>query len=57
MAFLKLKKKLLFKDAGKLLPSSQAIVIKLNGDPKLAKTDEVGEICLQAPSTGSSYFG
>lgn len=44
-------------DAGKIIPAGQAIVIKLNGEPKLCKTDEIGEICLHAPSTASSYYG
>lgn len=44
-------------DAGKIIPAGQAIVVKLNGEPKLCKTDEVGEICLHAPSTASSYYG
>lgn len=34
-----------------------AIVVKMSGPPKLCKTDEIGEICLHAPSTASSYFG
>ena len=33
------------------------MVIKMSGAPKLCRTDEIGEICLHAPSTGSNYFG
>lgn len=34
-----------------------AVVIKINGPPTLCKTDEVGEICVSTPSSGSSYWG
>jgi acyl-CoA synthetase (AMP-forming)/AMP-acid ligase II len=44
-------------DAGKIIPGGQAIVVKLNGEPKLCKTDEVGEICIHSASTATSYFG
>jgi hypothetical protein len=44
-------------DAGKVIVAGQAIVTKLNGETKLCKTDEIGEICLHAPSTASSYYG
>ncbi|KAI6216684.1 DMAP-interaction domain-containing protein [Aphelenchoides besseyi] len=43
-------------DSGKVLPGAMAVVLKMN-EPKLCKTDEIGEICLHAPSTASSYFG
>ncbi|KAI6229075.1 DMAP-interaction domain-containing protein [Aphelenchoides fujianensis] len=44
-------------DSGKVLPAAMAVVLKANGEPKLCKTDEIGEICLHAPSTASSYHG
>ncbi|KAI6179395.1 Dip2a protein [Aphelenchoides besseyi] len=43
-------------DSGKVLPGAMAVVLKMN-EPKLCKTDEIGEICLHAPSTALSYFG
>lgn len=48
---------LTLQDAGNVLPGGAAIVVKMSGPPKLCKTDEIGEICLHAPSTASSYFG
>lgn len=34
-----------------------AVVIKPYGPAKLCKADEIGEICLHAPSTANCYFG
>lgn len=31
-------------DSGKVLPAAMAIVLKANGEPKLCKTDEIGEV-------------
>lgn len=33
------------------------VVIKLDGLPYLCKTDEVGELCVCAGYTGTSYWG
>lgn len=33
------------------------MVVKPFGPPRLCMTDEVGEICLYAHSTGSAYWG
>ena len=33
------------------------VVVKLDGQPYLCKTDEVGELCLSAPYTGMGYWG
>lgn len=40
-----------------MIPGGMVIVVKLTGLPKLCKVDEVGEICLHAPSTALCYFG
>jgi len=48
---------LTLQDCGHILPSATAAVVKINGPPILCKTDEVGEIILSSPSTGSSYWG
>lgn len=32
-------------------------VIKMEGPPYVCKTDEVGEICVNSPATGSQYWG
>lgn len=33
------------------------VVVKIDGDPILCKTDEVGELCVSASYTGISYWG
>ena len=33
------------------------VVVKMDGQPTLCKTDEVGELCLNSNYTGSSYWG
>ena len=33
------------------------VVVKIDGDPILCKTDEVGELCVSASYTGVSYWG
>jgi hypothetical protein len=48
---------LTLQDAGQVLPGGVAVVVKLNGPPKLCKADEIGEICLYAHSTGHSFWG
>ncbi|KAI1286480.1 Disco-interacting protein 2 [Halotydeus destructor] len=48
---------LTLQDCGHILSGAVAAVVKINGSPNLCKTDEVGEICIQSPSTGSSYWG
>ena len=44
-------------DSGQIVPGGLAVVVKSSGSPKLCKTDEIGEICLHAPSTASGYYG
>ena len=33
------------------------VVVKADGNPTLCKTDEVGELCLSAPYSGTGYWG
>jgi acyl-CoA synthetase (AMP-forming)/AMP-acid ligase II len=33
------------------------VVIRMDGQPNLCKTDEVGEICINSSATGSQYWG
>ena len=33
------------------------MVVKADGNPTLCKTDEVGELCLSAPYSGTGYWG
>ena len=33
------------------------VVVRMDGQPYLCKTDEVGEICVHSSSTGSHYWG
>ena len=40
-----------------LVPTAMMVVIKLDGGPYLCKTDEVGELCVCAGYTGTSYWG
>lgn len=37
--------------------TAMMVVIKLDGAPYLCKTDEVGELCVCAGYTGTSYWG
>ncbi|CAD5208915.1 unnamed protein product [Bursaphelenchus xylophilus] len=48
---------LTLQDSGTVIPGGMAVVVKMNGAPKVCRTDEVGEICLHAPSTASCYYG
>uniref|UniRef100_A0A915E6R1 AMP-dependent synthetase/ligase domain-containing protein n=1 Tax=Ditylenchus dipsaci TaxID=166011 RepID=A0A915E6R1_9BILA len=48
---------LTLQDAGQVIPGGIAVIIKPSGPTKLCKADEVGEICVHAPSTASCYFG
>ncbi|VDK42538.1 unnamed protein product [Anisakis simplex] len=47
---------LTLQDAGQVIPSGAAVVVKATGQPKLCRADEVGEICLCSHSTGSAYW-
>lgn len=33
------------------------LILKIDGPPYLCKTDEIGEICIDSPYTGSGYWG
>ncbi len=33
------------------------VVLKVDGPPVICKTDEVGEICMSASASGSSFWG
>ncbi|VDO21905.1 unnamed protein product [Brugia timori] len=48
---------LTLQDAGQVITGGVVVVVKLSGPPRLCMTDEVGEICLYAHSTGSAYWG
>lgn len=37
--------------------SGIVVVIKMEGQPSICKTDEVGEICVHSAATGSQYWG
>lgn len=44
-------------DCGQVMPGATMVVIKMDGQPTLCKTDEVGELCLNSSYVGSSYWG
>ncbi|XP_066588947.1 disco-interacting protein 2 homolog A isoform X2 [Prorops nasuta] len=48
---------LTLQDCGQVMPGSVVVVIKMEGQPFICKTDEVGEICVHSSSTGSQYWG
>ncbi|KAL3076785.1 hypothetical protein niasHS_011522 [Heterodera schachtii] len=48
---------LTLQDTGQVLPGGMAVVVKLCGAPRLCRADEVGEICLHAPSAAVCYHG
>lgn len=48
---------LTLQDCGMVIPGAKVVVVKLEGQPDLCKVDEVGELCVNANSTGISYFG
>jgi len=48
---------LTLQDCGQVLPGANMVVVKIDGDPLLCKTDEVGELCVSASYTGVSYWG
>ena len=39
------------------LSLANMVVVKIDGDPYLCKTDEVGELCLSSNYTGECYWG
>ncbi|TGZ51993.1 Uncharacterized protein DBV15_11174 [Temnothorax longispinosus] len=48
---------LTLQDCGQVMPGSVVVVIKMEGQPFICKTDEVGEICVHSAATGSQYWG
>nr|KAG5702409.1 hypothetical protein BaRGS_027496 [Batillaria attramentaria] len=49
---------LTLQDCGQVMQAgAMMVVIKLDGPPYLCKTDEVGELCVCAGYTGTSYWG
>ncbi|XP_036400587.1 disco-interacting protein 2 homolog A-like [Megalops cyprinoides] len=48
---------LTLQDVGQAMPGALVCVVRAEGPPCLCCTDEVGEICVSAHSTGTSYFG
>ena len=37
--------------------TARIAVVKPTGNPIICKTDEVGELVIQSPATGSAYWG
>ncbi|XP_073975314.1 disco-interacting protein 2 isoform X12 [Rhodnius prolixus] len=48
---------LTLQDCGQVMPGSCIVVVKMEGTSYLCKTDEVGEICVNSPATGTQYWG
>ncbi|XP_070185588.1 disco-interacting protein 2 homolog C-like isoform X1 [Littorina saxatilis] len=48
---------LTLQDCGQVMPGAMMVVTKLDGPAYLCKTDEVGELCVCAGYTGTSYWG
>ena len=40
-----------------VLFTAHIAAVKLTGNPIICKTDEVGELVIQSPATGSGYWG
>jgi len=48
---------LTLQDCGQVLPGGTMVVVRLDDQPQLCKTDEVGELCLSATYCGIGYWG
>ena len=48
---------LTLQDCGQVLPGSTLVVVKIEGQPHVCKTDEVGEICMASGGVASLYWG
>ncbi|KAK8393475.1 hypothetical protein O3P69_006655 [Scylla paramamosain] len=48
---------LTLQDCGQVLPGAMIIVVKLEGQPFVCRTDEVGEICVAGAAMGDQYWG
>ncbi|XP_078740523.1 disco-interacting protein 2 homolog C-like isoform X6 [Lampetra fluviatilis] len=44
-------------DVGSVMPGAAVCVVRPDGVPFLCRTDEVGELCVSSPCTGTSYLG
>ncbi|XP_048366337.1 disco-interacting protein 2 homolog C isoform X1 [Sphaerodactylus townsendi] len=44
-------------DVGLVMPGAIMCAVKPDGVPQLCRTDEVGELCVCAMATGTSYYG
>ncbi|XP_057680572.1 disco-interacting protein 2 homolog C isoform X1 [Corythoichthys intestinalis] len=44
-------------DVGTVAPGGLVCVVKPEGVPQLCQTDEIGELCVCAVATGTSYYG
>lgn len=48
---------LTLQDCGQVMPGAVIVVVRMDGQPYLCKTDEVGEICVHSSATGCHYWG
>ncbi|CAL9688536.1 unnamed protein product [Knipowitschia caucasica] len=48
---------LTLQDVGSVMPGALMCAVKPEGLPLLCKTDEIGELCVCTPATGTSYYG
>ncbi|XP_071943414.1 disco-interacting protein 2 homolog C-like isoform X3 [Antedon mediterranea] len=48
---------LTLQDVGVVMPGAAMVVVKVDNNPILCKTDEVGELCVASEAVGSSYWG
>ncbi|CAL8101663.1 unnamed protein product [Orchesella dallaii] len=48
---------LTLQDCGQVMPGAVIVVVRMDGQPYLCKTDEVGEICVHSSATGAQYWG
>uniref|UniRef100_A0A8C4QUY0 Disco-interacting protein 2 homolog Cb n=1 Tax=Eptatretus burgeri TaxID=7764 RepID=A0A8C4QUY0_EPTBU len=44
-------------DVGNVIPGAVVCVVQPEGVPHLCQSDEVGELCVSSPCTGTSYYG
>ena len=48
---------LTLQDCGQVLPGATLVVVKVESQPQICKTDEVGEICMSSASVASNFWG
>uniref|UniRef100_UPI00398EF8E8 disco-interacting protein 2 homolog B-like n=1 Tax=Pristiophorus japonicus TaxID=55135 RepID=UPI00398EF8E8 len=44
-------------DVGHVMPGVSMCIVKLEGQPQLCKTDEIGEICTSCKASSCLYYG